>query len=514
MLYKISTRISIYLIILMSILLGLIFFFLVSDHLNDIKKAIRGKGKLAVGITSTIIEETLKDQNIIDLAPHIKAKLNRNLIRIQSELLRKNQIEYIILMDINRNILFEFRKDKAILDGDINKTILENRAKRLFKREFYNKAGKIFWDLSTPIFVKNMHWGVFRLGFKVEDDKYFSRLNRNFFLLLLSIVIIIILIIYFATYYMTKPFQNLYYGLGMLSKGEFTKRIPSPNSPNSRDEVGDLIKLFNNMANYIEKYISKLKKEIVIKQRIENELQIGYQLQMSFLPKIFPPFPEFKEFDIHAVMKPARQVGGDFYDFFMLDSGKLFIAIGDVSGKGISASLHMAITKTLLRSKCNIDHSAGEILTNLNYELSINNDELFFVTVFLGILDIKTGSFNFSNGGHNPPMLLKNKSSSINMIEDTEGMALGVDENFKYRTKTIELGSGDKIFFYTDGATDAIDIDGKIFNEARLEKAFKYFQDQPLKECVESILKTIREYSKKTYQVDDITLMELIFSGP
>jgi sigma-B regulation protein RsbU (phosphoserine phosphatase) len=186
------------------------------------------------------------------------------------------------------------------------------------------------------------------------------------------------------------------------------------------------------------------------KELIESELQIAREIQMSIVPKIFPAFPERGEFDIFAVIEPAREVGGDLYDFFLLDDDHLLFTIGDVSGKGVPASLFMAVVKTLIKAKAGVYAEPDRILLEVNSELCKDNDSGMFATIFLGILTISTGETVFSSGGHNIPYLLK-ANGQIKALPKLAGIALGVTEDASFARGFITLDAGDSIVLYTDG---------------------------------------------------------------
>ncbi|NIU88429.1 MAG: SpoIIE family protein phosphatase, partial [Nitrosopumilaceae archaeon] len=198
---------------------------------------------------------------------------------------------------------------------------------------------------------------------------------------------------------------------------------------------------------------------------------------MGFLPQKFPPFPERNEFEIFANLVPAKHVGGDFYDFFFLQddeftykgNNKLFFVIGDVSGKGVPASLFMALTKTLLKAKASSNIKPSQLLSAVNRDLCIDNENCMFVTVFCGVLDIDSGEFEYSNGGHNPPYIVS-KTRGVRMIEGETGIALGIHDEAKFVTYNEKLNADEGLYLFTDGVTEAMDIDYNLYSEERLEK--------------------------------------------
>ncbi len=246
----------------------------------------------------------------------------------------------------------------------------------------------------------------------------------------------------------------------------------------------------------------------LVKERIESELRIAHDIQMGIVPKIFPPFPDRKEFDIHAVIEPAKEVGGDFYDFFFIDENHLCFSIADVSGKGVPASLFMAVAKTLVKAKSRLGITPDKILFEVNNELSDENDSCMFVTIFCGILNTQTGEVEYSNGGHNLPYLIKN-NNIVEQLENTPGMALGIICNFKYFTKKINLLKSDSLYLYTDGVNEAMDGDGNQFSYQRLEKFLKKSNNIPAKVITQNSINEIKKFTKGAAQSDDITILVL-----
>lgn len=242
------------------------------------------------------------------------------------------------------------------------------------------------------------------------------------------------------------------------------------------------------------------------KELIEGELSVAREIQMSIVPKIFPPFPEREEFDLYAVLEPAKEVGGDLFDFFLMDDDHLCFTVGDVSGKGVPASLFMAVTKTLIKAKADINMGPEEILCHVNNELCDDNESCMFVTVFLGILNISTGRIVFSNGGHNTPYLLR-ANGEIEIIPKVPGLALGVMEEYPYRSTELKLNEGDSLVMFTDGIPEAMNPAGDLLSEARLEEILRGSEKKNAREQVQHILDCTRRFADGASQSDDITLM-------
>jgi sigma-B regulation protein RsbU (phosphoserine phosphatase) len=233
---------------------------------------------------------------------------------------------------------------------------------------------------------------------------------------------------------------------------------------------------------------------------------------MSILPKIFPPFPERQEFDIYAVIEPAREVGGDFYDFFFTDDEHFCFVIGDVSGKGIPASLFMAVTKTLIKATALKGILPGEILTEVNRELSQGNDSCMFATIFCGILNTETGEVLYANGGHNLPFIFR-RDKEVAVLEGKSGLVVGAMEDVAYETDQFTFQTGDALYMYTDGVTEAMNEQGELFSEQRLKKQIIELQGKSFQEIIEGIMKGTVSFSHGVPQSDDITLMTIQFRG-
>ena len=239
---------------------------------------------------------------------------------------------------------------------------------------------------------------------------------------------------------------------------------------------------------------------------IRNELDIASHIQQSILPQTFPPFPERTDFEIFAEMIPAREVGGDFYDFFLIDSDRLGFVIGDVSGKGVPAAIFMAVSRTLLRAVALTGTPPAQCLDRVNSLLCLDNSAEMFVTLFYGVFNTRTGEVEYGNGGHNPPYLLR-RGGAVEALESTGGMVLGAIDRIRYRTKTVTLDPGDGIFLYTDGVTEAMDSAGNLFSEQRLAGLLQQINGAAPDTLVRAVLQDVRAYSAPAAQNDDITVL-------
>jgi serine phosphatase RsbU (regulator of sigma subunit) len=245
---------------------------------------------------------------------------------------------------------------------------------------------------------------------------------------------------------------------------------------------------------------------------IRRELDIASNIQQSILPRLFPPFPHRTDFEIFAAMIPAREVGGDFYDFFLIDDAHLGVVIGDVSGKGVPAALFMAVSRTLLRSNALAGLPPGECLRRVNALLCLENSAEMFVSVFYGILDTRTGGLEYSNGGHNRPYLLR-QDGSVEVLEGTGGAVLGVLEDRPYAAKHAALRSGDGLFLYTDGVTEAMDAGGNLFSDGRLHGALGRHNGAAPEALINAVVDEVSQYAGDVAQSDDITALAIRYRG-
>lgn len=332
-----------------------------------------------------------------------------------------------------------------------------------------------------------------------------NHLNRTLVLLNFLGFILLGVIIVFITGSITRPLRHLAQATEKIGTGDLDAEIPVIKS---RDEVGKLAESFISMKSSLKAYIDQLKETTAAKERIESELKIAHDIQMSILPRTFPAFPQRTEFDIYACIEPAKEVGGDFYDFFFIDDDNLCFCIGDVSGKGVPASLFMAVTRTLIKAKSSKNLTPGVVLSRVNEDLCIDNTSCMFVTIFLGILNIRTGELTYSNGGHNFPYVIRN-NGEFSQFEKMPGIALGVMDGFVFQERRITLNAGDYLYLYTDGVNEAMNYDGKMYDYERMNLYFKGALRMTPREMTENSLKDLKNFVSNAPQSDDITILVL-----
>jgi sigma-B regulation protein RsbU (phosphoserine phosphatase) len=244
---------------------------------------------------------------------------------------------------------------------------------------------------------------------------------------------------------------------------------------------------------------------------IQNDLNISREIQQAILPKQFPPFPDEPNFDIYASMVAANEVGGDFYDFFLIDKHRLGFVIGDVSGKGISAAIFMAVSRTLIRATGLKGDSVSECMGYVNNLLCKESVSSMFVTVFYGILNTQTGEIDYVNAGHNPPYILS--SNGISKVEMTNGLALGVLDDFIFESKKIHLKKGDQLLLYTDGVVEAFNIEETAYGEEKFENFLAGSVNLPVEKLITDSFHDVCGFVDGAPQSDDITLLGISYKG-
>ncbi|MCR5404457.1 MAG: SpoIIE family protein phosphatase [Butyrivibrio sp.] len=272
------------------------------------------------------------------------------------------------------------------------------------------------------------------------------------------------------------------------------------------DEIEDLADTMAQMEKDLAEYEENLTRITAEKERIQTELSLATEIQTALLPHVYPAFPNRSEFDIYAISEPAREVGGDFYDYFLIDDDHLCLVMADVSGKGIPAALFMMIAKTILQSCAMLGKEPAEILERTNEALSTDNQTGMFVTVWLGILEIATGKLTCANAGHEYPVL-KRADGSYEIFKDKHGFVIGGMENSRYKEYTINMGHGDRIYLYTDGVPEATDASNNMYGTARMVQALNRDPNVGIRQLIDNVCYDIVDFIKDEQQFDDLTMM-------
>ncbi|EMG38011.1 serine phosphatase RsbU, regulator of sigma subunit [Desulfocurvibacter africanus PCS] len=305
-----------------------------------------------------------------------------------------------------------------------------------------------------------------------------------------------------------RPLEALAHSAATIAQGNLDTALPPVRR---KDEIGELRNSFESMRQALKEHIATLVETTAAKERLDSELKIARTIQMSFLPKRFPPFPDRNEFSIFAFLEPAKEVGGDLYDFFLRDENHLFFVIGDVSDKGVPAALFMAVTKTLIKGVAEGGTEPSDILEKVNLELCRDNESMMFVTVICGSLNLASGELLLANAGHGSPLRLR--QGAVERLPLPQGLVLGVMEDARYTTQRTKLQPGDMLVLYTDGVTEAMDGTNTLYSEERLEKTLLAHGSDGSEQLVRAVLADVRAHTTGEPQSDDITLLALEYRG-
>ena len=345
----------------------------------------------------------------------------------------------------------------------------------------------------------------------VEADCALSELNstvRSFALpilaaLLAFIVIAACVMVVVLRRTVTNPLARLTSFVNSYDHGTIDESL---NQFRYDDEMKYMASSFQEMTFRIDKYIHDLTAVTAEKERIGAELNVATQIQADMLPRIFPPFPDRHEFDLFASMNPAKEVGGDFYDFFLIDDDHLALVMADVSGKGVPAALFMVIAKTLLKNRAQAGGSPKDILADVNNQLCEGNDAELFVTTWLGILTISTGHLISASAGHEYPAIYR-AGEGFTLAKDKHGPPLATMEGLRFRETEFDLGHGDALFLYTDGVTEATSAAPELFGEQRMLDALNHHNTEAPQQILSGVRGEIDAFVAEAPQFDDITML-------
>lgn len=340
---------------------------------------------------------------------------------------------------------------------------------------------------------------------------------QNLCLVLVGITIVICLLILAGiNRILLVPVKSLSQAAALFVKDkESTKKTQTAISQlniHTGDEIEELSESIKTMEMEINDYIDHLTEVTAEKERMGAELNIATQIQASMLPCIFPAFPDRNEFDIYASMDPAKEVGGDFYDFFLIDEDHIALVMADVSGKGVPAALFMVIAKTLLKNTAQSGISPKEVLSQVNTQLCENNEAEMFVTVWLGVMQISTGHMVCANAGHEYPAI-RRVGGQYELLHDKHGFVLAGMEGSRYREYEITLEKGDSLFVYTDGVPEATNAENELFGTDRMLEALNQNPDAASEEVIREVQKAMEVFVKQAPQFDDITMLSMIYKG-
>ncbi len=362
-----------------------------------------------------------------------------------------------------------------------------------------------------PIFDEN-GVAIAQIQYILDMQSVRDRLNSILYTML-AISFVIVLIVSFCYFiyikkFVTTPIAKLVkFTREMVRNKEFSKTRIELHTGDEIEELGDA---FNSMISSLDAHIKNLNAVTAEKQRIGAELEVATKIQASMLPCIFPAFPEREEFEVYATMAPAKEVGGDFYDFFMVDEENLAVVVADVSGKGVPAALFMVIGKTLIKDHMVSGKNLGDVFTEVNTLLCEANNGELFITAFVGVLNLKSGEFRYVNAGHEPPFISRN-GGAFALRRIRAAFVLAGMEGMRYKEGVFHLEPGDKIFLYTDGVIEAEDIHHTFFSKERLQASLSRASNQPPEAILASVKHDIDIFVGDAPQFDDITMLCMEF---
>ena len=318
-------------------------------------------------------------------------------------------------------------------------------------------------------------------------------------------LLVVFLVCHFTIRRITKPLKQLAASADEVAKGNFSTPLPTVKH---NDEICLLRNSFDDMQHSLVKYVDELKSTTASKAAIENELQVAHNIQMGMLPKVFPPYPDRDDIDIFGMLSPAREVGGDLFDFYIRDN-HLFFCIGDVSGKGVPASLFMAVTRSLFRNISAHSSDPGQIITALNEALVDGNESCMFVTLFVGVIDMESGRIRYSNAGHDQPLLI---GRGISLLPCDANVPLGVMPEWAFTVQESVVDPGTTIFLYTDGITEAENIQYDQFGIQRVEQTARLMQAEDISkphDIVKRMAEAVHAFVGEAHQSDDLTMLAI-----
>ena len=274
----------------------------------------------------------------------------------------------------------------------------------------------------------------------------------------------------------------------------------------------ELARSFAAISHKTVEYLDTVQRVTAEKERLGTELSLATQIQAAMLPHIVPAFPDRKDFDVIGSMDPAKEVGGDFYDYFLVDDDHLCLVIADVSGKGVPAALFMMASKIILQSVAMLGGSPAEILTKTNEAICSNNEAQMFVTVWVGILELSTGKLTCSSAGHEYPVI-KRADGHFELYKDKHGFVIGGMDGLRYQEYVLQIHPGDKVFVYTDGVPEATNADKELFGTERLVNALNEQPQSAPFDILKNVRRAVDDFVQEAEQFDDLTMLCLEYKG-
>lgn len=405
---------------------------------------------------------------------------------------------FIIIADEDRNIVSS-RSDEEENPHDFSGSKFDREHIFEEQRATCEIGGKQYFMMFTTT------EGYYIIAFMPVDEAVFSRDVSVYVTVFMEFIIfgmLFVLVYVLIKKLVVDNIDRVNDSLAKITNGDLSVVV----DVRSNSEFASLSDDINSTVVTLKRYIAEAA------ARIDKELEFAKSIQHSALPSVFPPFPNKTEFEIFASMDTAKEVGGDFYDFYFVGEDKLAFLIADVSGKGIPAAMFMMTSKTLLKSFAETGCEVNEVFTSANAKLCENNDAGMFVTAWMGVLDIKTGLVEFANAGHNPP-LVRHKDGSFEYLKSRAGFVLAGMEGLKYRKNELQLGEGDEVFLYTDGVTEATNSKNELYGEERLLNFVNTLHDLPAEAVCRAVKADVDAFVGEAPQFDDITMVYLKFLG-
>ncbi|MEI6057068.1 MAG: SpoIIE family protein phosphatase [Lentisphaerota bacterium] len=446
-------------------------------------------------VTSGVVESEIWLEELMKSASKIKGLEDGYVFFIAMDdlfIVHNNQVEVTKLSSLP--FRYDEEKSKAIFDG-----IKQGK-------DYYEMSYNMLINQEAAVYFSQFEKTQWSIGVMLPMGKEFSELN--YFTTKLMIIgiagcLIIIAFIIILINKITRPLYHLARANSFVGKGDFQAEIPRISS---FDEIGVLTLSFEKMKRSLKKYVKNLEEATAAKKKIESDLAMARAIQQALLPL---KFKIGNEFDLYASLTPALEVGGDLYDFFMLDKDHFCFAVGDVSGKGVPAALFMAIVKTLFRSKMNLMLNPSDVLNAMNADICTDNETSTFVTFFLAVMNIRTGVIEYSNAGHNFPLVLDNSSGKCSFLDHGRPQPpIGLVE-LQYTKHSIQLKHEDLILLYTDGVTEAKNANDQLYTNGKLAELLNSCKESDSETIVKCVLSSVHEFSKGVEQSDDITLLAL-----
>lgn len=370
---------------------------------------------------------------------------------------------------------------------------------------FTNKGADSYAFYTT---IPNIEWSVCTVCPSQIILQELDSTSRDIIYIFLAGMLILFLIVYSIIRRLVGPLEKFAESAREIATGRFDVQLPTVHS---NDEIKHLHDSLSYMQQSLSSYVAELKETTANKERIDSELSIAREIQMGMIPKTFPPYPERNDVDLHAILNPAKEVGGDLYDFF-IDNNRLYFLIGDVSGKGVPASLFMAITRSLFRTLSQKELSPAKIVTDMNRSISDNNESNMFVTLIVGILDLESGKLRLCNAGHNPPVLIPPTGES-SFLEFKTHLFVGVMEDFDYTEEEITLEKGSKLFLYTDGVTEAENTSKDLYGDSKLLEILSANASTDVRNTVKVIVSSVADHVEEAEASDDLTVLVIHYKS-